>query len=349
MKFAAKSAASLAVVVALAACGGGGGGNSGVVTGGLAGAGSSGLTPAESAAAMATLGSNSGSITDNHDGTFTTVITPMSLADSLGTPASAATITVTGTPARDAGGTVIGIETPHSIRIDAGSYSHQFDVSDPFNRQNNFGDNLPLIFAGDGAAVGTVRENNLVVSMPNSPELTTVPGFNVPGILQFGSFGAWASVDAAGAPISMGAFAGGSETPAAALPTQGTANYRGTAAGYLNTGSDTFGLVGNADVTVNFASGAVGGTIATNAVQNNAGVIASTPWNGIRLDGNLLANSSRFVASATTSSTTALSPTAMSGPSSGALVGPAANELVGTAKLTGGGQTAVLGFGGAQR
>jgi hypothetical protein len=320
-----------------------------VVTGGSAGAGSSSLTPAQSAAAMATLGSNAGAITDNNDGTVTAVITPMSLVDSNGTPAGAATITVTGTPIRDAGGAPIGIETPSSIRIDSGSYSHQFDVSDPYNRQNHFGDNLPLIFAGDGAAVGTVLQNNLVTSMPNSPALTGVPGFNVPGILQFGSFGAWANIDSAGAPISMGAFAGGNETPIAALPTQGSATYSGTAAGYLNTGNDTFGLVGSANVTVNFANGAVGGTIATNAVQNNGGVISSTPWNQVRLDGNLVSGSSRFIASATTTTTTALSSTAMSGPSSGAIVGPAANELVGTARLTGGGQTAVLGFGGAQR
>jgi hypothetical protein len=325
------------------------GGGSGAATSDPPGTGSSGLTPAQRAAAMATLGANTGTVTDNGDGTVTTVITPMSLVDSSGTPASAARITVTGTPIRDAGGAVIGIETPRSIRIDAGSYSHQFDVSDPYNRQNNFGNNLPLIFAGDGAAVGTVLRNNLVTSMPNSPELTSVPGFNVPGILHYGSFGAWASVDSAGAPVSMGAFAGGNETPIAALPTQGSAVYSGTAAGYLNTGHDTLGLVGTADVTVNFASGAVGGTIATSAVRNNVGVITSTSWNEVRLDGNLLSGSSRFVANATTTNTTALSPTVMSGPSSGAIVGPAANELVGTAKLTGGGQAAVLGFGGAQR
>ena len=147
----------------------------------------------------------------------------------------------------------------------------------------------------------------------------------------------------------VGAFMTGYETPAAALPAAGTANYSGTnnVSGLLYFfpyyGGVTRGVVkGDASFSVNFASGALTGGF-TNMVVTGLGVGGgSYPWNNISVSASITAGASHFSGTTAASPLTAVSfpAQAVSGSATGhidgSFYGPHAEELGAVWSLTDG-------------
>ena len=174
--------------------------------------------------------------------------------------------------------------------------------------------------------------------------------------------GEWAQRSGAGnnsGPIqSEGVFAFGYETPAAAMPTNGTANFSGYADAtvFKSVGSTTLStyLDGTAAVTVNFASGQVTGALTH--MQQFDGYSYSTspgylPWNDVSVNANIAAGTNRLSGSTAVTSApgTAFSLSgSATGHVDGAFYGPAAQNLGAVWSLSDGTVSAIGTLGAKQ-
>ena len=177
--------------------------------------------------------------------------------------------------------------------------------------------------------------------------------------------GEWAQRSGAGnnsGPIqSQVVYAFGYDTPAAAMPTKGTASFSGYADAmvFKSVGSTTLStyLDGTAAVTVNFASGQVTGAI-THMLQydgipyggpNNP--IGYLPWNDVSVNANIATGTNRFSGStaATSAPGTAFSLSgSATGHVDGAFYGPAAQNLGAVWSLSDGTISAIGTLGAKQ-
>jgi hypothetical protein len=156
--------------------------------------------------------------------------------------------------------------------------------------------------------------------------------------------GQWAYTASGSSTTIIGAFTTGLQTPAANVPATGTANFIGNGsspgqpqagfvAGRMYVPDGNGGITGSpvsgvANLSVNFAGGAVTGTLT--GMMTNAGSTSVLPWNTVNLSGSL----SGAAVSGTTSTTGAPLGAGALGFSSaavgtfgGALYGPNANEV----------------------
>ena len=169
-----------------------------------------------------------------------------------------------------------------------------------------------------------------------------VPALNIDTTIQrdsidFNGVGA-TYVDLDAEPVTNGiAYYGfGFETPATAMPTAGTANFRGTAEGYVY--SSTHGKItgayvaGDAALSVNFQSGSITGAF-TNMKANLSSMDftnLSSQWNDVSLNASIAPRSTKF--SGTTAVTsTPQSPLTLLGNATGHIdggfYGPAAQNI----------------------
>jgi hypothetical protein len=136
----------------------------------------------------------------------------------------------------------------------------------------------------------------------------------------------------------------GYETPASALPTGGQAMFSGSVAGHLYAARDGrilstdkwgywSGLIGDAALTADFASGHITGAFTNMTYREEAGGYGSTPrlpWNDIAVSATIAAGTNKFsgTTSVTSAPTNALSlkPSA-TGTIDGAMFGPHGESL----------------------
>jgi len=167
--------------------------------------------------------------------------------------------------------------------------------------------------------------------------------------LNYGVAGIWTHTPASGTAY-LGTFTAGYQTPLAAVPTTGTGTYVGdgsavgspTAGGvtgsvYAPSGSGTIVvgvLAGQANLTVNFGSGAVNGSL-TNMTATPTSGASATPWNNVTLTGTMSGTSTPSGSVATLSGSTSTSgasgsfglSSSAAGSFAGALYGPNGQEL----------------------
>jgi len=184
--------------------------------------------------------------------------------------------------------------------------------------------------------------------------------------LNYTVLGAWTYTASGGAPVYLGQFATGSQTPSASLPTSGTATYTGSGAtggvigGYfVPGGNNTIAggtVTGDVSMNVNFATNGVSGQFTNMTAKPLSG--GSVPWNNVNLNGNIMRSSGGSVSGSTTTSG-APGGAGANGFSAGAsgsfasnFFGPAHNEIGGTWTLSestaDGGKTAFGTFAGTR-
>jgi hypothetical protein len=140
-------------------------------------------------------------------------------------------------------------------------------------------------------------------------------------------------LDAEPVPNGIAYYGYGFETPVAAVPTAGTANFTGFAEGYIY--SSTHGQItgayvaGNATLSVNFGSGSITGAFTNMKANLNSMDFTnlSSQWNDVSLNASIAAGTSKF--SGTTAVTsTPQTPLSLSGNATGhvdgGFYGPAA-------------------------
>jgi len=166
--------------------------------------------------------------------------------------------------------------------------------------------------------------------------------------LSSSEYGIWQhNVAADGTAQATGAFAHGQDTPAAAIPTTGTATYTGGAIGYGTNGTQNFGMVGTSSVTADFGARMVGGNISLTP-QDNTGAALDNATTFTFSGAAIAANSNKFAGTIASTGTSTVLPTVVNGNVQGAFFGAAANEVGGTFAATGGKSSVVAAFGGHQ-
>lgn len=189
--------------------------------------------------------------------------------------------------------------------------------------------------------------------------------------LTYTLLGSWSYKPAGNSGTDLGLAVSGYQTPAANVPTTGTASYVG--AGGQNTGATAGGVIGtvvvpsgsggisaatlsgDVNLSVNFGTQQVNGTL-TNMVAKDVSSGATSAWNNVTLTGNLSqsagsANRGAVInGTAQTQAPPASAPFSMNsgatGNLSGALYGPNANEAGGVWSVNqGSGATGKTAFG----
>jgi hypothetical protein len=195
-----------------------------------------------------------------------------------------------------------------------------------------------------GAPADLVFKLNVPGISLQNPNLTAIfSGFEDYRTLNYTFIGNWYRVDAnTSTTLYDGVFASGFQMPASNVPTSGTAIYAGnsgsptayTQAGV--TGSVFYGCGGNAichdnlsgvaNITVNFGSGTVNGTLS--GMERQAGQFgrSATPWDDVNLTGTISGASLKGTTTIGTYNPAALSSSA-SGSFAGTLNGPNGEEL----------------------
>ncbi|HKD48770.1 MAG TPA: transferrin-binding protein-like solute binding protein [Rhizomicrobium sp.] len=190
-----------------------------------------------------------------------------------------------------------------------------------------------------------------VVIPANGSSVTSISGQYTLALdnLNYLVAGIWAHIPPPG-NATLGTFTAGYQTPAANVPTSGTGTYIGsgasvgspTAGGAVGTvfapsGTGTIaaaGIVGQANITVNFGSGALTGSL-TNMTATPTSGGSATPWNNVTLTGSVSGTSTPFGTVSTISGSTSTSgasgsfglSSAATGNFAGALYGPNGQEL----------------------
>jgi hypothetical protein len=140
----------------------------------------------------------------------------------------------------------------------------------------------------------------------------------------------------------------GYETPAAAMPTTGTASFSGTADAtvFKTVGGNILGtsVDGRADVSVNFSSGQVTGALTHMQQFDGLSPSGYLPWNDVSLSASIATGTNRF--SGSTAATSAPSSTfsllgSATGHVDGAFYGPAAQNLGAVWSLSDGSASAI--------
>ena len=141
--------------------------------------------------------------------------------------------------------------------------------------------------------------------------------------LDYSAFGLW-NYDS-----NQTAWVTGYRTPAAAIPTSGAATYSGSAYGTVITtagGAAQAKLAGDVNVAVNFATGAVTGSMTNMTATPSGG--AAAPWNDVSVTGSI---SSGYVNGTTAVASTPQGTYSLAGSGqgsvSGSFYGPAADEI----------------------
>jgi hypothetical protein len=226
-------------VIALTGCGGGGGGG---------GSGSMGTPPPPGSASSLVA---PGTFLAGPGGSFTDA------ADSLTFNGSSVT-----SASNSASGAQIGLTTDPStgktrflsLNIplgDGSTYSHTFDVAGAFAGS---GPSAGLIAMEEGTLSNGTVQNTLILD----PSLT------------FSTYGIWLNAQSSTAGAT-GAIAFGNMTPAAGIPTSGSATYSGKTLGTaLNLAQGTASvLTGTATFNANFTTMMISGNLNLNDVTNN--------------------------------------------------------------------------------
>ncbi|MBV9510414.1 MAG: transferrin-binding protein-like solute binding protein, partial [Caulobacteraceae bacterium] len=178
------------------------------------------------------------------------------------------------------------------------------------------------------------------------------------GGLDYAIMGEWLLKDASDANVThAGVFLAGYQTPAANMPTSGTATYslNGAAAGelFVPAKPGSFGqtsqlnLTGDVSLTADFTAG--GGTISgslTNMVASAPGSTTTTPWNSVTLTGSISGDAFSGTTAATSAPTNADAlASSATGSLNGGFYGPRADEVGAVWTLADGAKSAVGVFG----
>lgn len=160
-------------------------------------------------------------------------------------------------------------------------------------------------------------------------------GFN------YQSFGVWGSGLVAGATGKYGAISAGVKTSTSAVPTTGSATFRGYAGGiYTDTGGSAYRYGANATFNTNFANRTIAMTTTADGLTR---IVDNVPFS---VASSITGNFSYSAGSNTFNGT--LSASGMAGSAAGAFYGPTASELGGTFMISGSGGALVGGFGAKQ-
>lgn len=199
---------------------------------------------------------------------------------------------------------------------------------------------IALAAQGTGTQSGLTSQNYQGSFTYNSTTYNfTVSDVGATANLSYSTFGQW-NITPSGsttATASLGFYSVGSPTPAANVPTTGSATYTGGALGVasLNSSSTSYLFSGIATLNAVFSSGTISGAITgINAYSGQTNSPAGT-LNDIDLTGGTISGNG-FAGSASTSSTagTAANFSGATGSFRGNFFGPAAQEAGGTFNLT---------------
>ncbi len=180
--------------------------------------------------------------------------------------------------------------------------------------------------------------------------ITTAGGTNY---LDYAVLGAWNLNDTADQNYTnTGFFVFGYQTPAAGMPTTGTATYSGTGNVYgeviapsAGGGATAATLTGDGSLTANFGTGAITGTL-SNITANYNG--ANTAWNSVTITGAINAGASTFNGATSTPSAPATTYSLGAGATGtirGGFYGPTAQQVAAVWTLSDGTKSALGVFG----
>jgi hypothetical protein len=200
--------------------------------------------------------------------------------------------------------------------------------------------NIDVVLTADGIGVTIPNSNNTRIGLTTSNlTYTTLATWIIPAI--------------DGAHVAhLGMGVSGYQTPASGVPTSGTATYLSTggASGNVVVPSGVGAVKGDVSINVNFASGALSGSL-TNMNVSSGG--SALPWNNVSLSGTLSGATISGTATATSpSASNAFTFAAGStGFLNGALYGPTGQELgaVWSVHDNAGGGKSALGVLGATK
>lgn len=196
-------------------------------------------------------------------------------------------------------------------------------------------DDYPLELTGGDPATGTAELDGTAGSNASSVDAR---------LLQWTTYGMWSVTTPDFTSGTIGYFTSGIQTPSGSLPTMGTGNYSGSTTGTAFNASGTYDIAGDLDMTVDWASSTLTGTLG-NMTATNGG--SSTAWNTVEFTGGL--SGSAF--SGTTSVTGAAGgPAGLGGTATGdvtgQIYGPFADEAGGVWTISDGNTIAAGAFGG---
>jgi hypothetical protein len=201
------------------------------------------------------------------------------------------------------------------------------------------GSSIALTSQGAGAQSGLTSQNYQgSFTYNNTTYNFTVSDVGATANLNYSTFGQWnITPSGTNTSASIGFYSVGSPTPAANVPTTGSATYTGGALGVasLNSSSASYLFSGIATLNAVFSSGTISGAITgINAYSGQTNSPAGT-LNDIDLTGGTISGNG-FAGSASTSSTagTAANFSGATGSFRGNFFGPAAQEAGGTFNLT---------------
>jgi len=161
--------------------------------------------------------------------------------------------------------------------------------------------------------------------------------------------GMWVQRSGNSGPLqSTSAYSFGYETPGSGMPTTGTAQFAGLASGNVfqtNNGTILSTYVdGKANLSANFSSGQVTGSLTQMQQSSGLSTGGTLPWNDVSLSANLAPGTNRFSGStaATSAPGTGFSLTgSATGHIDGAFYGPAAQNLGAVWSLSDGSKSAI--------
>lgn len=372
-KRAARLAASAAFAVLTAACSGGGGGSAPAVSVASAGSsGSTGTTNSSGSSAGSSSSSDPGS-TGSTGSTSSTGSTGSTVPNvSIGSPdrnGPSASVTAqfnfttspppVGTtfllsgPAAAVTSTTVG---PAGIQAPSARFTYEGTVTANGTTANAFDILIPQL----NVNITNVPDDGSLIAINNNTAVFALQTLH----MDYNLLGLWKYVPVQGASI-YGINVNGSGTPQANIPTTGSATYTSGNPGVIGayfipsgTGTVTAGLLsGTTNITVNFGSGVVNGTL-SNMQAHPIDGSAATPWNTLNLSGFLGGGNTAYTGPISVSAPPAGAgnagfSTAAMGSFIGIFYGPNAQETAGTWTVTepnapGGGKTAYGGFGGAR-
>ena len=180
--------------------------------------------------------------------------------------------------------------------------------------------------------------------------------------LTYMTFGLWAQGNTNGtAPGAYGVFASGNETPAAGIPTSGTATYSGTTIGAGSLNGTAANMTGTVAATADFGARTVDGAMNVNVFRDG---VNSGFWNTLTFASGYASGSNHFAGTINAAAVTAgtaiaagtpvITTSAMTGPLSGSFYGPGGTggpqEIGGVFNMTNvSGTNNMLGAFGAHR
>jgi hypothetical protein len=153
--------------------------------------------------------------------------------------------------------------------------------------------------------------------------------------LNYAAYGLWASGDTATAGRA-GTFAFGSLTPAASVPSTGSATFNGITIGVggATSGSTVYALLGSAQIIANFATQSVTTNLTNLSTQNiSTNAVGSLP----NLSGTSAISGNAYAGT--------IAGTGLTGTINGNFYGPAAQETAGVWQASGGGNAWIGSYG----